>query len=96
MGDEPAAASHLEPRMPIKLLLDTSVWLDLAKDYRQQPVIHALEDLLTAGGIELLVPQVVLDEFARNKDRIAADATRSLQSHFTVVRDAVSCRRFGG
>jgi hypothetical protein len=79
--------------MALKLLVDTSVWLDLAKDYRQQPVIAALEDLVAAGEIELLVPQILLDEFARNKERVATDATRSLQSHFNLVRDAVS--RFG-
>jgi hypothetical protein len=75
--------------MALKLLVDTSVWLDLAKDYRQQPVIVALEDLAAAGEIELIVPQVLLDEFARNKERVAIDATRSLQSHFNLVRDAV-------
>lgn len=79
--------------MTCKLLVDTCVWLDLAKDYRQQPVIAALEDLATAGEIQLLVPQVVLKEFERNKERVAADATRSLQSHFNLVRDAVD--RFG-
>lgn len=51
--------------MPLKLLIDTSVWLDLVKDYRHQPIISALEDMISAGEIELLVPQVVLDEFAR-------------------------------
>ena len=80
--------------MALKLLVDTSVWLDLAKDYRQQPVIAALEDLVAAGEIELIVPQVLLDEFARNKERVAIDATRSLQSHFNLVRDAVN--RFEG
>jgi predicted nucleic acid-binding protein len=79
--------------MPLRLLVDTSVWLDLAKDYRYQPVISALEDLISEGQIELLIPQVVLDEFARNKDRVAADAARSLKSHFSLVRDAVT--RFG-
>ena len=79
--------------MPLKLLGDTSVWLDLAKDYRMQPVISAIEDLVEAGELELLVPQVVLDEFARNKERVAVDATRSLQSHFNLVREAVN--RFG-
>jgi predicted nucleic acid-binding protein len=62
--------------MPLKLLIDTSVWLDLAKDYRHQPVISALEDLISVGEIELLVPQLVLDEFTRNKNRIAADVSR--------------------
>jgi len=79
--------------MPLMLLGDTSVWLDLAKDYRMQPVIGAIEDLVEAGELRLLVPQVVLDEFARNKERVAIDATRSLQSHFNLVRDAVN--RFG-
>lgn len=79
--------------MPLKLLIDTCVWLNLVKDYRQQPVISALEDLIAASEIELLIPQVVLDEFARNKDRIAADAARSLKSHFSLVRNAVT--RFG-
>lgn len=76
-----------------RLLIDTCVWLDLAKDYRNQPVIAALEDFLDHEDFCLIVPQVVLDEFARNKDRVAADAKRSLQSHFSLVRDAV--RRFG-
>jgi predicted nucleic acid-binding protein len=79
--------------MPLNLLVDTCVWLDLVKDYRHQPVINALEDLTSAGEIELLVPQVVLDEFARRKDAVAADAARSLKSHFNLVRNAVT--RFG-
>ena len=79
--------------MPLKLLIDTCVWLNLVKDYRHQPVISALEDLIAASEIELLIPQIVLDEFARNKDRIASDAARSLKSHFSLVRDAVT--RFG-
>lgn len=77
----------------LRVLIDTCVWLDLAKDYRNQPVIAALEEILNHGDVELIVPQVVLNEFARNKDRVAADAKRSLQSHFSLVRDAV--RRFG-
>jgi hypothetical protein len=53
--------------MALKILIDTCVWLDLAKDYRQQPVINALEDLVDSGELELLVPQVLLDEFARTR-----------------------------
>ncbi|MER8761973.1 MULTISPECIES: PIN domain-containing protein [unclassified Mesorhizobium] len=79
--------------MTLRLLVDTCVWLDLAKDYRQQPVISALEELVEADQIELLVPEIVLNEFERNKGRVATDAQRSLQSHFSLVRDAVS--RFG-
>jgi PIN domain len=77
----------------LHLLVDTCVWLDLAKDYREQPVISALEDLIAARQIKLIVPQVVLDEFSRNKGRVVEDARRGLQSHFRLVREAVN--RFG-
>jgi hypothetical protein len=56
-------------------------------------MIGAPEDLVASGEIELVVPQVLLDEFARNKERVAVDAARSLQSHFNLVWDAVN--RFG-
>jgi hypothetical protein len=77
----------------LHLLVDTCVWLELAKDYREQPVIRALEDLISARQIKLVVPQIVLEEFNRNKARVVEDARRSLQSHFRLVREAVS--RFG-
>ncbi len=79
--------------MTLNLLIDTCVWLDLAKDYRERPIIGALGDLIGARQIKLVVPQVVVDEFTRNKSRIIEDARRSLQSHFRLVRDAVN--RFG-
>lgn len=79
--------------MAIRLLVDTCVWLDLAKDYREQPVIGALEDLVESGEVELVVPQQVLDEFDHNKARIVEEARRGLQSHFRLVRQAVN--RFG-
>jgi hypothetical protein len=76
--------------MALKLLVDTCVWLDLAKDYRQQPVLSAIEDLIEAGEVELVVPQIVLEEFERNKSRIIEETRRSLQSHLRIVRDAVT------
>ncbi len=75
------------------MLIDTCVWLDLAKDYRQQPVIGAIEDLAKAHEIELVVPQIVIDEFEHNKVRVIKDTQRGLQSHFKLVREAI--RQFG-
>ena len=79
--------------MALKLMVDTCVWLDLAKDYRAQPILHALSDLIKGRKIELVVPRVVPEEFERNKARVIAEAQRSFQSHFKIVRDAVV--RFG-
>jgi hypothetical protein len=74
----------------LHLLIDTCVWLDLSKDYRSQPLISALEELITADEVKLIVPQIVVDEFLRNKARVIAEAERSLQSHFRLVREAVN------
>jgi PIN domain len=83
----------LEDAVVLRLVVDTCVWLDLAKDYREQPVISALEDLIQAQEIELIAPQIVLEEFERNKGRALAETQRSVQSHFRLVREAVN--RFG-
>ncbi|PYE38826.1 hypothetical protein DFI02_1355 [Rhizobium sp. PP-F2F-G20b] len=76
--------------MTIKILIDTNVWLDLAKDYRMAPVVTAIEDLINAEAIELIMPQIILDEFARNRDRVMEESTRSLSSHFKRVREVVT------
>ena len=76
--------------MTIKLLIDTDIWLNLAKDYRMEPVLTAIEELINAKAIELIMPQIVLDEFARNRDRVVEDGKRSLASYFKRVREAVT------
>lgn len=78
---------------PLNALVDTCVWLDLAKDYREQAIISAIEDLVKDGRLKLIVPSIVVDEFERNKARIAEETKRGFQSHFRVVRDAIN--RFG-
>lgn len=74
----------------LRILVDTCVWLDLAKDYRQQTIIQAAAELVKAHQIAFIVPDVVNDEFARNKSRVAEDAQRSLKAHFSLVREAVN------
>lgn len=76
--------------MTIKLLIDTDIWLNLAKDYRMAPVLTAIAELINAKAIELIMPQIVLDEFARNRDRVVEDSKRSLASYFKRVREAVT------
>ena len=76
--------------MPIRILIDTNIWLNLAKDYRMSPVLTGIEDLVNAGTIELIMPQIVLDEFARNRDRVMRDSERSFAAYLKRVRDAVA------
>ena len=76
--------------MKLRLLIDTSVWLDLAKDPRHLPLLDALFAMIEADEVELILPQIVLDEFARNRDRVMASSRASLSSHFKRVKDAVA------
>lgn len=71
------------------LFIDTSIWLDLAKDYRQRPVIETLEELIKDRYIEILLPNIVAVEFAANKERVARESTQSLAATFRRVCEAV-------
>lgn len=79
--------------MTLKLTVDTCVWLDLARDHRNAAAISAIEELIGAGEVELVVPEIVIGEFERNKARIIEETRRGLQSHMRLVRDAV--KKFG-
>jgi hypothetical protein len=76
------------------MLIDTSVWLDLARDSKQAALLGVLEEMLKHGLVSLVVPTVVLDEFSANRERIATESAKSLSTHFRLVRDAVG--RMGG
>jgi hypothetical protein len=71
------------------VLIDTSIWLDLCKDYRLLPVLDAVEHLLDGGRIRLVVPDLVVAEFGRNRDRVVNDAKKGFASHLKRVREAV-------
>ena len=72
-----------------KLLIDTCVWLDVAKDHQQQATLGVLEELVRQGEVSLLVPNIVRDEFARNKARIVQDSQRSLSSVLKRAKEVV-------
>jgi hypothetical protein len=73
-----------------KILIDTCVWLDLAKDLRQTPVLSVVEELIRLRLIDLIVPRIVIEEFQRNRERIAKESAKSLSGHFRLVKEAVS------
>lgn len=70
----------------LHLLVDTSVWLDLAKRSGGQKLIHAIGQVVLDGDVELFVPGVVLDEFERNRGRIEASMTTSVSDRFKLLR----------
>lgn len=76
-----------------KILIDTCVWLDLAKDYQMQAILAPLEELTRQGNVELILPRTVVDDFARNKARVIEDRSRSLSSTLKRVKEVVE--KFG-
>jgi len=76
--------------MKLKMLIDTSVWLDLTKDPRHLPLLDALVAMTSASEVELILPQMILDEFARNRERVIASSRAGLSSHFKRVKDAIA------
>jgi hypothetical protein len=78
----------------LRLLVDTSTRLDLAKRRDGQKLIGALRELYRTESVRLLVPAVVIDEFKRNRPRIVASMTASVAERFRQIRRDVN--DFGG
>jgi hypothetical protein len=72
-----------------KILIDTCVWLDLAKDYQRQGVLGVLEALVREKQVSIILPRTVLDEFTRNKARVAEEGGRSLSTVLKRAKDVV-------
>lgn len=73
-----------------KLLIDTCVWLDLAKTSKGEETLNLLSEFLEQGEVSLILPEIIFSEFERNKERIVLDAGKSLSSHFRKVKEMVT------
>ncbi len=75
------------------ILVDTCVWLDVAKDPEQRPLLSVLQELINQKEVRLIVPRIVLTEIARNKSRIVEESGRSMSSVLKRAKEAVE--KFG-
>lgn len=71
------------------VLIDTCVWLDLAADPRQRQLLDTLEAFRALGHIQLLVPRLVIEEFKRNRDRVAKAGVKGFSSQVQQVKEAI-------
>jgi hypothetical protein len=78
----------------LHLLVDTSTWLDLSKRRDGQRWIVALRVLIHQGEVELLVPPLVIDEFERNRERVATSMTASVAQRFKLIKQDLD--EYGG
>lgn len=74
----------------LRLLVDTSVWLDTAKDIHGERLIAAVRTLVHQREVELLVPQVVVEEYDRNRGQVVASLSASTRAHVRTVRAALA------
>jgi len=86
-------ADHMPGREMFHLLIDTCVWLDLAENPKQGPLLSVIEQLVRYGEVRLLVPNVVLLEFRQNKAQVAKRSSQSLKNQVGQVKHAF--RRIG-
>ncbi len=70
----------------LNLLVDTSTWFDLCKRRDGQRWIVALRVLVHQRDVELLVPQLVIEEFERNRQRIESTMTTGVAQRFKLVK----------
>ena len=70
----------------LHLLIDTSTWLDLAKRRDGQRLIRPLQTFVETRQVELLVPQVIVDEFDRRRADAEKTVTTSLTERFKNIR----------
>ena len=75
-------------------MLDTCVLLDISTRKNDLPIVSALEKLISSGKIKLVVPDLVIAEFDRNKDDVADKTRKRLSHEFKQVRNVVL--EFGG
>jgi predicted nucleic acid-binding protein len=73
----------------LRILVDTCVWLDLAKDPKQSRNLRIIEELIEGKAVELIVPKTIVDEFRRNKVRVVEDYGRSVGSTLNRAKDIV-------
>ena len=68
------------------LLVDTSTWLDLCKRRDGQRWIVALRLLAQQQDVELLVPELVIEEFERNRERVESSMTATIAQRFKLIK----------
>lgn len=74
----------------VKLIIDTSVWLDIAKTSKGEDILNLLDEFIRNDEVSIVLPKIIIEEFDRNKERIISDAGKSLSSHFKKVKAMVS------
>ncbi|WP_193085126.1 PIN domain-containing protein [Halomonas sp. 3F2F] len=53
------------------IFLDTCVLLDVSTKRSDLPLVSALEELVSSNSVKLVLADLVIDEYERNKESVA-------------------------
>lgn len=76
------------------IFLDTCVLLDVSTKRGDLPLLSALEELVSAKRVELVLADLVVEEYERNKENVAKKTAQRLSQEFKQVKAVVN--EFGG
>ncbi|WP_088743304.1 PIN domain-containing protein [Cobetia sp. QF-1] len=72
------------------IFLDTCVLLDISTKRSDLPLVSALEMLLSSNSVKLVLADLVVEEYERNKDSVAKKTTQRLSQEFKQVKAVVN------
>lgn len=72
------------------IFLDTCVFLDISTKKQELQLVSALEELVSAGTVKLVVIDLVAQEYERNKEDVANKTAKRLSQEFKQVKAVVS------
>lgn len=72
------------------MFLDTCVLLDISTKRSDLPLVSALEVLLSSNNVKLVLADLVVEEYERNKDSVAKKTTQRLSQEFKQVKAVVN------
>nr|WP_314523611.1 PIN domain-containing protein [uncultured Lelliottia sp.] len=76
------------------LFIDTCVWLTIAKSKNQQALLEAFNYLLDSNCASIVIPNLVREEFLRNKERVIEATKQQIGTEFYKVKKIIGT--YGG
>ncbi|MGQ3298235.1 PIN domain-containing protein [Reyranella sp.] len=73
----------------LRIMLDTNIWIDLAGNFKEQPLLLVLEQLVREGKAELIVPSIVRKEYEAKREGTERVAVQRATSAFANAKSIV-------
>lgn len=77
------------------LMLDTCVWLDMAKNPSLQTLALTLKQLLDSNEINILITDIIKEEFQRNKERVIDASRKKISQEISNVKSLIDMASVG-